>query len=46
MSTVTLSETTYQCLQHKAEESARTPDQLADDLLLTITITKTKLSKR
>jgi len=33
MSTVTLSETTYQWLQRKAEESARTPDQIADELL-------------
>jgi uncharacterized protein (DUF433 family) len=33
MSTVTLSETTYQWLQRKAEESARTPDQVADELL-------------
>jgi len=33
MSTVTLSETTYQWLQHKAQESARTPDQVADELL-------------
>ena len=33
MSTVTLSETTYHWLQRKAEESARTPDQIADELL-------------
>ena len=33
MSTVTLSETTYQLLQRKAQESARTPDQVADELL-------------
>ncbi len=33
MSTVTLSKTTYQWLQHKAQESARTPDQVADELL-------------
>jgi uncharacterized protein (DUF433 family) len=33
MSTVTLSETTYQWLQRKAEESARTPGQIADELL-------------
>jgi uncharacterized protein (DUF433 family) len=33
MSTVKLSQTTYQWLQRKAEERARTPDQLADELL-------------
>ncbi|MFQ5856227.1 MAG: DUF433 domain-containing protein [Anaerolineae bacterium] len=33
MSTVTLSKTTYQWLQRKAQESARTPDQVADELL-------------
>jgi uncharacterized protein (DUF433 family) len=33
MSTVTLSETTYQWLQRKAEENAQTPDQVADKLL-------------
>ncbi len=33
MSTVTLSPTTYQWLQRKAQESARTPDQVADELL-------------
>jgi len=33
MSTVTLSETTYNWLQRKAQESARTPDQVADELL-------------
>jgi uncharacterized protein (DUF433 family) len=33
MSTVQLSEITYQWLQRKAQEIARTPDQLADDLL-------------
>jgi uncharacterized protein (DUF433 family) len=33
MSTVQLSQTTYQWLQRKAEERARTPDQLADELL-------------
>ena len=33
MSTVTLSEATYQWLQRKAEASARTPDQVADELL-------------
>jgi uncharacterized protein (DUF433 family) len=31
--TVTLSKTTYQWLQYKAREFARTPDQLADELL-------------
>lgn len=34
MSTVQLSETTYQLLRRKAEESTRTPDQVADQLLL------------
>jgi uncharacterized protein (DUF433 family) len=33
MSTVKLSPTTYQWLQRKAQESARTPDQVADSLL-------------
>ena len=33
MSTVKLSQTTYQWLQRKDEERARTPDQLADELL-------------
>ena len=33
MNTVTLSEITYQLLQRKAEESTRTPDQVADQLL-------------
>lgn len=33
MTTVTLSPTTYQWLQRKAQESARTPDQVADELL-------------
>lgn len=33
MSTVTLSKTTYQWLQRKAQERARTPDQVADELL-------------
>lgn len=33
MSTVTLSETTYQWLQRRAQESARTPDQIAEELL-------------
>jgi len=33
MGTVTLSKTTYQWLQRKAEESTRTPDQVADELL-------------
>ena len=33
MSTVTLSETTYQWLQRRAQESAQTPDQVADELL-------------
>ncbi len=33
MSTVALSRTTYQWLQRKAQESARTPDQVADELL-------------
>ncbi|RME47448.1 MAG: DUF433 domain-containing protein [Chloroflexi bacterium] len=33
MSTVVLSKTTYQWLQRKAQESARTPDQVADELL-------------
>jgi uncharacterized protein (DUF433 family) len=33
MSTVILSETIYQRLQRKAQESARTPDQVADELL-------------
>ena len=33
MSTVTLSEKTYQWLQRQARESAQTPDQVADDLL-------------
>ncbi len=33
MSTVALSRTTYQWLQRKAQESARTPDQVADALL-------------
>ncbi|HET7091079.1 MAG TPA: DUF433 domain-containing protein [Anaerolineae bacterium] len=33
MSTVTLSETTYQWLRRRAQESAQTPDQVADELL-------------
>jgi len=33
MSTITLSETTYQWLRRKAQESAQTPDQVADELL-------------
>ena len=33
MSTVTLSPTTYQWLQRKAQESAKSPDQVADELL-------------
>ena len=33
MSTVIVSPTTYQWLQRKARESARTPDQVADELL-------------
>ena len=33
MSTVTLSPTTYQWLQRKAQEHAQTPDQVADALL-------------
>jgi len=33
MSTVTLSKATYQWLQREAHESARTPDQVADELL-------------
>jgi uncharacterized protein (DUF433 family) len=33
MNAVNLSETTYKWLQHKAQESARTPDQVADELL-------------
>jgi uncharacterized protein (DUF433 family) len=33
MSTVTLSKTTYQWLRRKAQESAQTPDQVADELL-------------
>src|SRR3990172_3420375 len=33
MSTVTLSKMTYQWLQRKAQESDRTPDQVADELL-------------
>ena len=33
MSTVTLSQTTYQLLQRKAQDSAQTPDQIADKLL-------------
>ncbi|MGH2521962.1 MAG: DUF433 domain-containing protein [Anaerolineales bacterium] len=33
MSIVTLSETTYHWLKHKAQESDRTPDQVADELL-------------
>lgn len=33
MSTVNLSKTTYQWLQRKAQESARTPDQVADEIL-------------
>lgn len=33
MSTVMLSKTTYQWLQRKAQKSARTPDQVADELL-------------
>jgi uncharacterized protein (DUF433 family) len=33
MSTVKLSQTTYQWLQRKDEERTRTPDQLADELL-------------
>ena len=33
MSTVILSETIYQRLQRKAQESARTPDQVANELL-------------
>ena len=33
MSTITLSPTTYEWLQAKARESARTPDQIADELL-------------
>jgi uncharacterized protein (DUF433 family) len=32
-STVKLSPTTYQWLQHKAQEGSRTPDELADELL-------------
>lgn len=33
MTSVTLSETTYRWLQYRARESARTPDQVADELL-------------
>lgn len=33
MSTITISETTYHLLQREAQENARTPDQLADELL-------------
>jgi len=33
MGVVTISGTTYQWLQRKAQESARTPDQVADELL-------------
>ena len=33
MSMVNLSKTTYQWLQRKAQESARTPDQVADEIL-------------
>jgi uncharacterized protein (DUF433 family) len=33
MSTVMVSPTTYQWLQRKAQESAQTPDQVADELL-------------
>ena len=33
MGTVTLSKTTYQWLQRKAQESAKTPDQVADEIL-------------
>lgn len=33
MSTVTLSPTTYHWLQQKAQESAKSPDQVADELL-------------
>jgi uncharacterized protein (DUF433 family) len=33
MSTVKLSPTTYQWLQHKAQESSQSPDELADELL-------------
>ncbi|MDX1523434.1 MAG: DUF433 domain-containing protein [Anaerolineae bacterium] len=33
MNAVNLSETTYQWLKNKAQESARTPDQVADELL-------------
>ena len=33
MSTVRVSPTTYQWLQRKADESAQTPDQVADELL-------------
>ena len=33
MSTAPLSKTTYQRLQRKAQESVRTPDQVADELL-------------
>lgn len=33
MNSVTLSKITYQWLQRKAQESSRTPDQLADELL-------------
>ena len=33
MSTVTLSQTTYEWLERKAQESAQTPDQVADELL-------------
>jgi uncharacterized protein (DUF433 family) len=33
MDIVTLSKTTYQWLQRRAQESARTPDQVADEIL-------------
>ena len=33
MSTVTISDTTYQWLRRRAQESAKTPDQVADELL-------------
>ncbi len=33
MNVITLSETTYQRLRRAAQESARTPDQVAEDLL-------------
>ena len=33
MNIVTLSKTTYQCLQRRAQKSARTPDQVAEEIL-------------